>query len=481
MLCIVISTACCGLRSYTHQGDTFCFAFIRNSGASTGSLSLSLHITSAEKTAVNFTVTIGSRRDQFGLLFESHGVAIADSFTVVDLPVEAEVERGVMRRKGVEVVTNGGKIIVLASSIGNGSSDAFLVHPLQTYVGVANYDYYSFSTTGSDPISDSVVLIGSCANDIQIQLLLPPRLNGSVVIPEVYTLSGRPGQPLADTPFPLLPLLLRDATHIHNANSDLSQVKVTTTAPVAVLSGHTCGEAPSGTSDCSLVTDHIPPTLTWGYTFFTAPLAERVGELYRVVSTRNIVLNVSCVSPDSNTSSKTQTKLNTGEMFQFNTSTPQYCCFESHGPIAVMQYSGGHSLDDNNPGKTYRELGDPFMILISPVEQYINNVTFTTNLRVNDHFNRGHYISVTVPIQYFNSSMITLDGNNLSGQQWHRIYCSNGEVCGMGTNMPVSRAFHHVAHFNQNAGLHVSVYGWGDRQSYGYSAGQRMDPIGCKF
>ena len=105
-----------------------------------------------------------------------------------------------------------------------------------------------------------------------------------------------------------------------------------------------------------------------------------------------------------------------------------------------MQYAIGHSYDENNPNKTHRELGDPFMILIPPVEQYINNVTFTTDLRVNDQFNRGDYISITVPIQYFNSSMIMLDGNDLSVQQWHKIFCSDGDVCGMGTNMAVSRA-----------------------------------------
>ena len=72
------------------------------------------------------------------------------------------------------------------------------------------------------------------------------------------------------------------------------------------------------------------------------------------------------------------------------------------------------------------------MFLSSPVEQYINNVTFTTDLNVNDQFNRGDYISITVPLQFFNTSMIVLDGSDLSGLTWHVNMTQSGASCPQG-------------------------------------------------
>ena len=470
-------------HSFTHEGTAFCFAFIRNSAAAAaangGGSRLAVHVTSAGTQPVDFTVTIGTSRDQFGILFESRGVARPGEFTTVDIPIEAEAERGVFRRKGVELSAVGGSVVVIASSVSNTSSDTALVYPLQSYVGVASYEYHAFSTTNSDSASDSVVLIASCDNDIDVQLTVPPRLNNTVVIPQEYTLSGLPERPPANTPFSILPLLRRAATHIHDAANDLSQFKVTTTAPVGVLTGHTCGTVPAGVLGCSLVMEQIPPTLTWGYTFFTSPLAEREGEVYKIITSREAAVNVTCAMADNNSTLTQQYQVADNGLIELNSSSLQYCCIQSNAPTAVVQYAVGHSYDETR--KTHGELGDPFMILIPPVEQYINNVTFTTDLNVNDQFNRGDYISIAVPLQFFNTSMIVLDGSDLSGLTWYRIQCSNGQLCGMGTNTNVSRGFHRLAHLNPNAALSVTVYGWGDRQSYGYTAGQRMDPIGCKW
>ena len=462
--------------SFTHEGTSFCFAFIRNDGSSSNQLAV--HVTSAGSDNVNFTISIGSSRDQFGILFQSHGVAQPGEFTTVNVPIEAEVERGVIRRKGVELSAVGGSVMVIASSISNSSSDAVLVHPLHSYEGVASYQYHAFSTSTSDSSSDSVVLIASCDNDIDASLLVPPRLNDTVVVPPIYTFSGFPERLIANTPFTILPLLRRAATHIHDATNDLSQLKVTTTAPVGVVSGHTCGTVPPGVTDCSLVMEQVPPTLTWGYAFLTTPLAEREGEIYKIITSREATVNITCVVVGSNSTLTTEYRVADGGLINFNTTASQYCCIESTSPSTVMQYSAGHSHDETR--KTFGELGDPFMILIPPVEQYINNVTFTTDLNVIDQFNRGDYISITVPIQFFNPSMILLDGNDLSGLTWSNIYCSDGVVCGMGTNTNVSRSFHRLAHLNPDGMLRVSVYGWGDRRSYGYLAGQRMDPIGRK-
>ena len=339
-----------GRAALSHQGDRFCFAFIRNSGGTAGSLELSLHVTSAESVPVNFTVAIGNRRDRFGILFETRGVASPGAFTPVVIPTAAEVVRGEFMRKGVEISTDGGgKISVIASSISNSSSDAFLVHPLRSYVGVSTYNYYVLSTANSDSnTNDSVFVVASCDDRVQIQLRLPTDLSERVNIPPLYTLSGLPERPRAGEPFSLHPLVRADTVHIWEPAEDLSGVMITTTGPVAVMAGHTCGEVLPGAPGCSHIAEQIPPTLSWGYTFLTAPLARRLGgEFYKIIASAASNVTITCAPPGGGTSNTThrQVYLQEGVVHEINTTSPQYCCIQSNRPIIVMQYAYGHSVD----------------------------------------------------------------------------------------------------------------------------------------
>ena len=280
-----------------------------------------------------------------------------------------------------------------------------------------------------------------------------------------------------------LPTLERASFFISGRTPDLTGWRPFASQPMGVVTGHACGIAPVGATACDHLVEQVPPTYTWGYNVFTAPQSQRFGEMYRVQSDGDGSINITCTVQGSTTAKAvvSHTFQFSGNsisdyVYEFVTDGPEYCCIESSRPISVMQYAVGHSYDETR--KTHGELGDPFMILIPPVEQYINNVTFTTDLNVNDQFNRGDYISITVPLQFFNTSMIVLDGSDLSGLTWYRIQCSNGQLCGMGTNTNVTRGFHRLAHLSPNGMFFVSIYGWGNETSWGFPGGFAMRPIG---
>ena len=60
---------------------------------------------------------------------------------------------------------------------------------------------------------------------------------------------------------------------------------LTATGPLAVFTGHQCGQFPTNVTACDILVEQIPPHVTYGQTFFALPLAvRRSGELYRVGS-----------------------------------------------------------------------------------------------------------------------------------------------------------------------------------------------------
>ena len=50
-----------------------------------------------------------------------------------------------------------------------------------------------------------------------------------------------------------------------------------------------------------------------------------------------------------------------------------FCCIETTKPAVIMMYSKGHSVDEITIPDATGTQGDPFMLLVPPVAQYLNN------------------------------------------------------------------------------------------------------------
>ena len=438
---------------------------------------------------MEFTVRFGN--ENFPPMIANFvGTATAGQYTEVTVPesMEVGVGTGTLPRivNAVQISSTTGDIQVYAVHDDDKSSDGWLVLPQVNHPDVSTYRYATFSSSlnaGQGFSRNTIFSTTSCFNDmIPISIAIPqgypssPRHTASTTF---FTGQLAPGTTVTFNQ----PTLPRVSFFISGSDPDLTGWRPFASIALGVVTGHACGRSPTTATACDHLVEQVPPTYTWGYHVLTAPQSQRFGEVYRVQMDGDGSINITCTPAGTTTP-----KAVVSHTFQFNgnaisdyvyefiTTDPEYCCIESTRPISVMQYSAGHSHDETR--KTFGELGDPFMILIPPVEQYINNVTFTTDLNVIDQFNRGDYISITVPIQFFNPSMILLDGNDLSGLTWSNIYCSDGVVCGMGTNTNVSRSFHRLAHLNPDAMFFVSIYGWGDETSWGFPGGYAMRPIG---
>ncbi len=87
-----------------------------------------------------------------------------------------------------------------------------------------------------------------------------------------------------------------------------------------------------------------------------------------------------------------------GSFREFEIPINSFCSIESTSPVLVTQYAYGRVSDD---------VGDPFMMIIPPIEQFTNNyVVEAFSLFVS-------YVTVYVSSEFFQTAQILLDNSIL--------------------------------------------------------------------
>ena len=169
--------------------------------------------------------------------------------------------------KGIHIVSNV-SVTVIGMNDHTKSADAFLVLPCHKYEGRSNtnnYKYFIFSigqpTVAGNPVS------------AQSRLVFIPCEDGLTI---TFTPSQGTQRTINAQKFD---------TKLITENFDLTGSTLTATGPLAVFTGHQCGQIPTTVTACDILVEQIPPHVTYGQTFFALPLAvRRSGELYRVGS-----------------------------------------------------------------------------------------------------------------------------------------------------------------------------------------------------
>ena len=482
-------------------------AFLQNDPGDAGNQdldTLTIIVSTDEPTPVNFTIeTDQSFSPSITSGTTSYGSSTPVTFSPTSAPEDIRVNVVIdsftlndqLNRMNIHVKAEGEKkITVFGLNDKLESSDAFLALPCQSYraiTGNFKYEYFIFSANQNPGRPDryrSAFLIVTCQDDTEITIL--PSVTafyqqGSTfggVSSEAFTANGRE-------------TILVEAS---DSMSDLTGTIVTSNKPISVFSGHVCGRVPAGQTACDHLIEQIPPHVVWGTTFFTVPLAtRRSGDRFRVGVIRdNTVINVTCVTPGSSTLGFTSVTKNRSptqpgnNYYEFDTPgtgpmTPDpnyradYCCIQTNTPAAVMQYSKGHAVDE-----LPSSIGDPFMMLVPPVEQLLNNFTLST--QPTSRFT--NYINVAISAQFFDNSTadqakVLLNGTKVapSGETWVPIFCYDGSLCGYGAQTSLSDGDSTLIFTDPSGGMNVYTYGFGSEVSYGYPGGFQMEPIGCKL
>jgi len=377
------------------------------------------------------------------------------------------------QNRGIRVnSTNNVPVTVIGSNSEEKSTDAFLALPCQR-VAINRYKYFVFASSSANTLSSQFIAL-ACEDDTTITYNVDSRAGSENLNAfEAFSLADR---------------------------ADYTGGIIESNKPLAVFSGHACGNIPEDVSACDILVEQIPMHTVWGTTFFTSPFGYRgSGESYRVGSILDDnIINVTCTrrnGTDTSTQVRLASSISAGEYYEFETvSSPvgasrtnyrrDFCCIETSKPAIVMQYMPSHSLDETNLGSIGLGIGDPSMTTIPPVEQYRSDFIATTLdiTPITEDFT--NMISWTIPSVFFEPSTNTNEvffdnsvlapGNFLPSQggsgEYIPIQCSNGEICGYG------------AYSTKDAypGINFQLYGYVPEMSYMYAAGFEMEPIGSK-
>ena len=364
--------------------------------------------------------------------FNFTGVATNDDTLTVEIPNTFQVFSSSERNKGLSVTAEGqSNIVVYGLNYDEFTSDAFLALPCDR-LPVDQYEYYALSHSG---IALSHIVIVGCDDGTVVQV-------GSESI-----------------------ALNRMQTYLLESNDDITGTRLLSNRPLVVYPGHRCTIIPTGSTACDHITEQVPPTAIWGRTFMSASFSGRdSGDIYRIIASENdTTITVNCSTFDQ---PSTYNLALSGSWQEFSTPDNSFCSITSDKPLLVMQFGLGNSFDG---------VGDPFMMMITPVEQYSNNYV----LNVLPEFSLN-FITLYVTPEDFQPQEIIVDDANLGSADWTAVYCSGPIICGYITHVTLTPGGHQLRHTDSSAHVGVSAYGFNNFNSYGYPGGLLLTPLQCK-
>jgi hypothetical protein len=405
-------------------GTEFFVAFQPNTAG--GVSNLSLFITSQQDTQGVVEVP--------GLNFSQTFSVLANKVTTVNLPNSAQtLGSNSIKNLGVRV-TSQNEVTVYGLNQMKYTTDAFLALPID----ILGLEHIAMSYQAPAANVPSQVAVVGVYDNTQV-----------TITPSAAAVGRSAGVPFTIT------LNRLDTFQLTGSGSaDLTGSIITASAPVAVMSGVECVNVPTGYPWCDHIVEMMPPIATWGKSFLTVPLATRLkGDVFRILASQdNTTVTINGVLAAT---------LNRGKFLEkVLTARSQ---IEAGAPVLVAQYSPGQSFDN--------VVSDPFMMLIPPTEQFLNQYTFSTPAA---GFT-ANFVNIVAPSTAISS--LYLDGAPINAS----LFSSIGSSGFSGAQVPIGLGSHTIV---GNAAFGIYVYGFGNYDSYGYPGGmafQFINPIGDSY
>lgn len=216
--------------------------------------------------------------------------------------------------------------------------------------------------------------------------------------------------------------------------------------PIAVFSGHISTLVDNCNSADHLY-NQMYPTADWGKEYVVVPFETRSrGDIVQILAAED---NTSITT----TTSPLPIILDRGDRTTLRVENPIF--IESDKAISVMQLTTGKECDADIRGDN---LADPFMIMLSPSNQIIQDVVFQV---MTTPRTQNYYLSMVTPTQNLS---VNFDGTDISNQFLPVPGNADLSYLTIETNQGPRRLI------SQN-GVVAHVYGFGDSESFGYAVG----------
>ncbi len=421
----------------TTEGTEFWFGFMEGRDQNRGH---SLQITVTSRKTSTFEIFLGKSTVPYGGRYTVE----ANGSVRVEIPLSLAEATGSdsVQEKAVHLVAED-SVNVYALNWAYNSSDAAVIYPSRSL----GREYFAMCYTPhvhSEPEHgrNSEFLVVASEDSTKVE-----------ITPSVVTAGLKP----AGVPFSVV-LNKGEVYQVQSLNrrnlagqGDLTGSFIRSGKPVALFSGSLSTTipltAPKGGWDH--LYEQMPPLDAWGQEYYAVPLQTRMMDYYRIMA-----------AEDSTTvyAGGNAYLLNRGEWREFSWSRPAQ--IRSEKPILVAQYSQSQS----NDGITN---ADGFMVLLSPVSQAKNDVTFEALSATQSSVNQFH-VNIVIPSS--ETGNILLDGQLVTGflpfPDDLRFSCKQQKLTA-GTHRLVCR--------NPASGFVAYVYGYGGNEAFGYGVGFNLN------
>ena len=397
-------------QDFSTKGKDFWMGFMQNYNSSA---TLSIYVTAT--LATSGTVSIP------GLSWSQSFTVAANSTTLVPIPLSAmAVANGTVENVGVRIQSND-TISVYALNYQEYTSDAAVIFPINSL----DREYRVQSIVGW-PGEWGVEYMVVATADNSIVEITP--YGGTA-----YNVNMNAGQ-----------------VYQVQSTGDLSGAIVKSLgscSKIAVYSGNVCTNI-GGCVACDHLYEQLLPVSRWGKNYITVPYVGKSQDYFRIIANENATsVSINGGAPFN---------LSAGGIQQSSANQPRF--ISSNKPIEVMQYAQGGSCDG---------VGDPFSVLVPPMEQSINNITFNA---FSSAIITSYYVNIVTKTN--STGILTLDGTP-------RPF----------TAVPANPAYSYaqigITQGNHtllsDSGFIAQVYGWGSYESYGYSTGFSLKNLNYTF
>jgi len=345
----------------------------------------------------------------------------------------------------------------------NSLSAGYLAQPPSMYSGLEEYEYYAASYQWVNRVrsnfSSVILLVGTQANT---SVVITP--NRAVQVPEHFRNPSYNWSVVEAGESYSFKMNTLETAHFESF-FDLTGSKLTSNKPLVVIGAHECADVPVGVGFCDSLAEQFPPTITWGRFFLVTALHSRLtGERFRIITkNRATIAKVKCVNSSLPEFGHVNLILNkTGTIREFELGKNQFCSITANKPVLVVQYSLGYAMDG---------VGDPFMAVIPPVEQYKEGPVVIKSPRA-----FKNHVTITISLEHYNNGRNVFI-NNTAVRDWSPVYCGRSFVCGYAARQSVPVGAHSIRHVSPEARFYVLSYGFEYHDGYGSSAGMRLNQI----
>ena len=349
---------------------------------------------------------------------------------------EQVVDKGLM-------ITTTDTVSVYCANIATYSFDASYVLPTPGLADDYIIQTYEQSTGTYDPTSAFVIVATEDNTTIDIT-------------PSILTLGGKPAhQEFTITLNKGQAYQLRSNTSF--GNRDLSGTRVTARdcKRIAIFNGNNLTLIPtSAMSDSDCVFEQAMPLHSWGKKFVVTSSLDRNDDYVKITSAAdgNEILK----------NGQPLCTLNANESHTFRlTSYERSCYLEATHSCAVYLYN----TSSNGYGN-----GAPSMVWIAPIEQRIDEITFSTfNYEHNNVNISKHYVNIIVETEDINH--VYLDNTLLPSNQFE-VVAGSDEYSFF--RKQITHGVHHLSCPN---GFNAHVYGFGEARGYAYMVGSKASDL----